>query len=418
MLAGTVVGGIAGYLVLWLTARAVGAAEYAVFGVFWSALFLVVGVLFGIQQEATRVTAAADAAPVATSPRSSLWVFGGVAGILVVAVMLASATLWAPASFGAEDADLAVPAAVGSGLSAIVAVASGILAGRRKWLVMGLIIAADGLLRLVAVAVVLALGGGTSALAWAVAAPYVVVVLAFLVIGGRRFLAAGRTMLGYRRLTANAARTVLAASATAVLINGFPLVLAVVEAGMDQALLGSLIFAITLTRAPLLVPLMALQSYLVTAFAMSPERRWRILRTWLGVVAGGAVAFALVAWILGSWALEFFVGTEFALSGALLAALILASGCIGALCVTGPAVLAQNMHTAYAAGWLVASAATVALLFLPIELTAAVPIALAVGPIVGIGIHLGLLRWATRADPAARHPRPSGRPSTTEGSGR
>lgn len=394
MLGGTILTGLAGYLVMWLTARTVGAAEYAVFGVFWSALFLVVGVLFGLQQEATRVVVAgAGKAAVAGRPRSSLWVFSAAAGLVVVAVLLATAFLWAQPALG-EHAMLAVQVAIGSGLSAIVAAASGMLAGRQRWRVLGVVIAADGLLRLLCVGLVLVTLPDPAPLAWAVVAPYVLVVAGLFAIGGRRFIRAGRVALSYRRLISNSAQTVVAASATAVLINGFPLVLSLTARELDAAILGALIFAITLTRAPLLVPLMALQSYLVTAFTLRRNDERRLLVTWLAIVVAGAAAVAAVVWFAGEWALDTFVDAEFALPGSLLAALVLSAGCIGALCVSGPAVLARGLHAAYAIGWVVASVCTVAVLFVPGPYEVVIPAALAAGPVLGVAIHLGSLVWA------------------------
>lgn len=399
MLAGTVLTGVAGYLALWLTARTVGAAEYAPFGVFWSALFLVVGVLFGLQQEATRVVVSADATDAEPARRpSSLWIFAAVAGLLVVVVLLATAVLWAPAALGAE-AVLAVQVAVGSGLSAIVAVASGMLAGRQRWRVLGIVIAADGLLRLGCVGLVLAISPEPGPLAWAVVAPYVLVVGGLFAIGGRRFIRDGRIGLPYRRLAANAAQTVVAASATAVLINGFPLVLSLVARDLEPALLGALIFAITLTRAPLLVPLMALQSYLVTAFTLRRVEERGLLVRWLAIVSAGAVVIAAIVWLAGEWALDVFVGPDFALPAVLLAALVLAAGCIGALCVSGPAVLARGLHAAYAIGWVLASVATVLLLLVPGPIEVMIPVALAAGPLLGVAVHLVLLVRARASVP-------------------
>ncbi|UOE44509.1 hypothetical protein [Agromyces larvae] len=413
MLAGTLVGGVAGYLVLWLTARSLGAAEYAVFGVFWSALYLIVGVLFGLQQEATRAASAsasvsasasgspegpAGASAVGAARRgSSLWVLATASGLLVIAVAIGTAVWWAPESFGTAHSDLSIPVAIGSGLSAVVAVASGLFAGHRRWLLLGVIIAADGVLRLAAVGVATDFGAGTEVLAWAVVAPYVIVIVGCFAIGGRRLIRDGRVDVSFRRLAANSVQTVVAASATALLINGFPLVLALVEASDDATLLGALIFAITLTRAPLLVPLTALQSYLVTAFGAARREAPRLLARWSAIVVGVAVVLAAIAWLAGEWALDAFVGADFALPGSLLAGLVVSSGCIGMLCVTGPAVLARSLHTAYALGWVIASATTIALLFLPLTIEASVPLALAVGPLVGVAVHLGLLRWSGSA---------------------
>jgi O-antigen/teichoic acid export membrane protein len=54
VLGAAVVSGVAGYVVLVLTARFLDAAENADFLVFWGALFGVFGVLIGISSETTR----------------------------------------------------------------------------------------------------------------------------------------------------------------------------------------------------------------------------------------------------------------------------------------------------------------------------------------------------------------------------
>ena len=47
----TVIAGLAGYAVTLLVYRVVGAGSYAIFAVFWAAMYLLIGGLSGIQQE-------------------------------------------------------------------------------------------------------------------------------------------------------------------------------------------------------------------------------------------------------------------------------------------------------------------------------------------------------------------------------
>ncbi|MEB0222588.1 hypothetical protein, partial [Pseudomonas sp. AB12(2023)] len=72
-------------------------------------------------------------------------------------------------------------------------------------------------------------------------------------------------------------------SATAVIINGFPLLLAFFALATEKAELGALILAITITRAPVLVPLMALQSYLITRFSVLASP-WRLIGQALALI--------------------------------------------------------------------------------------------------------------------------------------
>lgn len=55
----TAVSAASSFLVLMLVAGALGPAAYAQFSVFWGALFMLIAMLFGVQQEATRGVSAA-----------------------------------------------------------------------------------------------------------------------------------------------------------------------------------------------------------------------------------------------------------------------------------------------------------------------------------------------------------------------
>ena len=56
ILIATAIAGVASYAVTILIPNQIGLAEYAIFAVFWSTLYFVVGALGGIQQEVTRAT--------------------------------------------------------------------------------------------------------------------------------------------------------------------------------------------------------------------------------------------------------------------------------------------------------------------------------------------------------------------------
>lgn len=395
VLAATVVAGISGYLVMWAVARAVGAADYSIFGVFWSGLFLIVGVLFGVQQETTRATADALHRAVVAEPRSSLWAFAGVLSLVVVAVVLVSGVWWGPATLGADQAGLTLQIALGSAANAIVATISGVVAGARMWRHLGAIIAIDGIVRLGAVLLVLTVTTDPSLLAWAVILPFPLSLGIVLVFSPRPLMRLSKSSLSYRQLATNSLQTMLAASATALVINGFPILLSFFALPTDKALLGALILAITITRAPVLVPLMALQSYLVTRFTGMTSSPWPLIRRAFAVLAGAMVVLAGVTALWGTAAFELLIGEEFALSTAALVPLVVSSGFIGALCVTGPALLAAGQHRGYAAGWLLSSVVALGLLFLPIELSTKAALALSVGPVCGLVVHLVVLRGAS-----------------------
>ena len=392
ILGATVIAGVAGYVVTWRVYTEAGAAGYGVFSVFWSALFLVVGVLFGLQQESTRATAqtvsgrGADAA--ATRRTTSLWAFAAVAALTVGVVVIATSVLWAIPSLGAANADLAWFVALGSALNCLVAAASGVMAGAGMWRQLAAIVALDGILRVVGVVGVLNVTHDIVPLAIAVILPFPLSLLIVFLSAPRSLIENARVSVGVRRLIANTGRTMLAASATAVLINGFPLVLSFFAGPDNHASLGSLVLAVTLTRAPILVPLTALSSLLVSRFSHHPERTGRTVATLLAGIAAVILMLCAAAWLFGEPVMQIIFGEQFDLGAGVLVALIASSGLIGALFVSGSAVLARNLHGLYAIGWVVASAVTLALLFLPLPLAGRAALALAVGPAVGLVVHL------------------------------
>jgi O-antigen/teichoic acid export membrane protein len=397
LLSASLVSGVAGYLTLWTVARTLGATDYAVFGVFWSALFLIVGVLFGLQQESTRATAEAIVGIDGDMRRSSLLTYAIVAAFLVVAIVSLSSIWWATLAFGAGEVGLWIQVASGAGFNAIVAVSIGMFAGASRWRLVALMVVVDGVLRLVGVLVALALGATPAALAWAVVLPFPVTMAVAIVAAPRLLVRLSRSPLGYSQLASNSLHTVAAASATAVLINGFPLVLSFFADQGESAELGALIFAITLTRAPLLVPLMALQSFLVTRFTTQPGEILRGIRTITTWIAATVAVLGILVAVAGEWALEVFVGPEFGLGPVVLVILVVSSGLIAVLCTTGPALLASGRHRAYAVGWVVASIVAVVMLFAPVGLEVRASLALTVGPLAGIVVHICALRAASRA---------------------
>ncbi len=86
-----------------------------------------------------------------------------------------------------------------------------------------------------------------------------------------------------------AAHSIAAAGASAILVMGFPVLLKATSGDLGAAG-GVVILAVTLTRAPLLVPLTAMQGNLIAHFVDQRTERLRALVGPAAVVAGvGAV---------------------------------------------------------------------------------------------------------------------------------
>jgi hypothetical protein len=194
-----------------------------------------------------------------------------------------------------------------------------------------------------------------------------------------------------RRLVGNSSKTIVGATATAVLVSGLPLFIGASAVGEPDALVGALIFNITITRAPLVIPFLALQSYLIVHFREARASAGRELaRILMGVLALTAIA-SVVAGLFAPAVIEALFGPGYALSGWTVAALVASAGLTGALCVTGPATIARSGHTAFVTGWVIAAVTLIATLFAPFDLTSRTIVALTLAPLLGLSVHVGYL---------------------------
>lgn len=396
ILIATAVSGVTSYVAQTVVFGTLDAEDYAVFAIFWSFMYLVVGTLAGIQQEVTRGTRAqvVGAAPQVNRARN----FGLVAAAVVFVAVVASAPLWVSAAFPQGGWSFVWPLAIGTASSVMVAVLCGSLYGISQWKPLAALMVADALLRLVAIGIVIAIGGDTVALAWAVALPLpgaIVLLWPFI-----RASIVGKTQLdvGYRAVTWNASRTMVAAVSTGIMVSGFPLVLQLTSADEPKALVGLYVFCITLARAPLIVVAMSLQSYFLVTFRDAGTAFWRPFLGLQATVFAGGVVLAGLAWWLGPLVFAFVYPDKQTPDGLFLAVLILSSALVGSMCVSAPAVLARSEHVVYAGGWAAAAVVTVVVLTLPLEFTTRTLVSLVVGPIAGLIVYSVYLVRTHRTD--------------------
>lgn len=392
MLVGTAAIGLSGLLILAIAARALGAEDYAGFGVFWSATFFVVAVLFGAQQESTRSVAQRGSTP----RGANLLVFAVVLGGLSAAAVAVTSPVWRPTTLDGHD--MIVAAVVVAGLAySMTGVLAGALAGDARWNGYSAMLVAEGASRLLLVGVVIAVAGGASMLAWSVVAAYPVAIGAGLLSLRRRSLGL-RVDDSLRQLVANAGKTMVAAASVAALVNGFPLLMSTFSRGASESLVGALTLSVMLTRAPLLVPLMAMQGLLIKRFSEAQTPLMSTVGRLVGVCVATSALLGLAAGLVGPVVLRSFFGPEFELQGRTLGLLVLSSGLIGALSVTSPALIACNRHGRNIVGWLAAVVVSMAVLALsPGALDVRVPASLLAGPALGVAVHLTMLRRSAAA---------------------
>jgi O-antigen/teichoic acid export membrane protein len=385
--AATVISALCGYAVLYLAARNLEPAGFSVFAVFWGAFGLFAGAANGLLQESTREVRQARQLGNFGGPRSSpIRVAAGVGVVSAVAIIVTS-PLWSWHVFS-ESRMLSV-ALLAAGLAGFCLHATllGMLAGVDRWSQYGALIVGDAAMRVTVATITFLLGWGLGGYLWATVAGSTAWLALLLASPSSRAAARLVTPGTTTTFLRGASHSIAAAGASAILVMGFPVLLKATSADLGAAG-GVVILAVTLTRAPLLVPLTAMQGNLIAHFVDQRRRRLRSLVTPVAVVAVLGAAAVLVAGLLGPWLLRTAFGPEYQLGGALLAWFTAAAVMIALLTLTGAATVAAALHRAYAVGWISATLASTLLLLLPWPLETRTVVALLCGPLVGIAVHV------------------------------
>ncbi len=396
ILTATIVSGVVSYVVTWLVPRHIGFADYTIFAVFWASLYLVVGALFGVQQEVTRGTTLLETG----APRqiSRARNFGAVAALIVFASIVATAELWVHAVFPVEGWNLVWPLAVGTASYVLVAVLAGSLYGVAAWKPLALMMTTDAGLRLAAIAATLAFTSNVVALAWAAVAPFPVALAVLWPLIRRSIVGRSQLDVGYRALTWNVARTIVAAASAGIMVSGFPLLLGLLSRGAPKAVVGLYILTITLVRAPLIIISMSLQSYFVVTFRDELHGFWKRFLAIEALVIASGIVLAGVGWLLGPFVFGFLFPGQLRPEGWFIAVLVLSSALVGALAISAPAVLARSQHFVYSAGWVASAVVTIAVVALPLDFGLRTVLALVIGPVAGLIVHgTYLIRATTRS---------------------
>lgn len=401
----TAVTALCGYLVLYLAARNLDPAGFSVFGVFWGAFGLVTGAANGLLQEATREVRSARYAVLSAGPQTHPLRVAAVIGVVAAAVIVVSAPLWGRHVFVSAPVLSVVLLSVGLAGFCMHATLLGMLAGAGRWTQYGSLMVTDAVMRVALAAVTFALSWGLVGFLWATVcgavAWLVLLVASPATRSAAKLVAYGDTATFLR----GAAHAIAAAGASAILVMGFPVLLKATSGNLG-ATGGVVILAVTLTRAPLLVPLTAMQGNLIAHFVDQRSERMRALAGPAAVVLGLGAVGVTAAFLAGPWLLRVGFGASYRADGALLAWLTAAAVSIALLTLTGAAAVAAALHRAYSLGWIGATVASTLLLLLPLELQTRTVVALLCGPLVGIVVHLAALRIAPPTGPAPLPPTP------------
>lgn len=413
----TVFAAASGFIVIWLASHTVDAAHYAEFQAYWGLFFALTGAIDGLMQETTRAVADAGSPPrpapaAGASDRSRVapagatrifgapWRLAGWVAAIAAAVAAALSMVLMPQLVSGPTVTAGALLAVGLASYAFQAALSGILSGLKAWRRYAFLIACDSGVRLAAcVAAWWFRLGIISLLVITVlgAASWLLVLAADPEVKQRISCRVG---VSVARLARGAAAAMLATGASAALITGFPVfVKAAFGTGSgagSSITIGGIILAVTLTRAPILVPLQRFQSALIVRFVDNRAHIYRAITAPVGLTLAAGCLGAGLAWLFGPAIMRVFFPADLFVPGPVLAALTFASAFTGSLMITGAAALAAEKHRLYVAGWVAASAVAFGVLFLPVNLAAGVCAALIAGPAAGIAIHLAALRGHSR----------------------
>lgn len=393
----TALSALCGYAVLYLAARDLEPAGFSVFGVFWGAFGLASGAAFGLLQETTREIRSAvhaDGQENSASERAHPMRVAAGVGLAAAVSIAATSPLWSAQVF-IEDRLLSVALlCVGLAGFCLHTTLLGALAGINRWSEYGALMVADAALRVALAAATFVVGWGLGGYLWATVAGSIAWLLMLFTSpttrSAARLLAVSPTVTFVR----GAGHSIAAAGASAVLVMGFPVLLKVTSGSDLGAAGGVVILAVTLTRAPLLVPLTAMQGNLIAHFVDQRPHRMKALVAPAALIGGLGVIGVGLAGTLGPWALQEAFGAQYLADGALLAWFTAAAVAIALLTLTGAATVAAALHRAYSAGWLCATVASTLLLLLPLELEVRTVVALLCGPLLGIAMHLTALSLA------------------------
>lgn len=200
---------------------------------------------------------------------------------------------------------------------------------------------------------------------------------------------------------------------TALLITAYPALVQLTTSparlglsAVDTAtVMGACLLAISLTRAPIMMPLTAFVGVAISAFTGHTGSVASAVRRPFALLGAVGLLGAVAAWPIGPWFLRAFK-PEYDLPGWYFAALTASSVLMAWLTILGALALATNRHVLYIAGWAAASAVAIACLCLPLPLTTTTVLSVSAGPLVGCALLLIALstgRESARRDRPALH---------------
>ena len=366
---GTLASGVLAYAFNVLAARSLGPESYGAVGALWAGMFLLAVLLFRpVEQTLSR--AVADQVARGTDARPAVRSAAKLTIAIALLATVALAAAWQPLTSGLFGGEPILTVALIAGVAGYGAsyFARG-LAGGVKWFGgYGIVLLADGAIRVVLALPLLLVASQTVA----------AVAIAAAAVGGALAPLLSRKRAALRRLDGeragaypmgDAVRFALPAGVIAgceqILVSGGPL-LVLIEGGEGAAAAAGVLFAATLLmRAPVFLfqgVAASLLPNLTTFRARGDEARLhRATALTAFALAGLAAVMAAAALVVGPTAMELLYGDDFVATRVDLALLALGIGGFLAACTFCQALLARGQGAAAALRWSAAAITFVAL---------------------------------------------------------
>lgn len=398
------------FLVTWLAARSLTIEDNKDFLVFWSLTSLVFATLLGVQQESARLIGSHHLSKgnSASVPRQrtynplmvATWV-----GLTCALIFAALTPVWLGTVLPAGDWRTVLLITLVTAVYACHVYCIGAMAGTRSWTEYALLISTGGIFCFLCTLLVSVVGGSLLAfqLSFLATAFLWLIFVAFSprVRSATRLRLVGRPGAAYRSMLL----AVGTAVAMAAMSTGFPIFLEATSSKAEtesDALLAAIILGISITRAPIMMPLQAFQGVAVSYFLAHAQRPTAALLKPVGALLALGAVGAGAAYLLGPWLFdEIYEKYAGQLDGAFLAALTFAAALLAVTTLSGTAALAMGAHRIYLAGWVVTVVVAFGCLLLPLDLETKTIVALMASPVIGAAAHLAGMEVLSRTQTSA-----------------
>ncbi|MFC6353090.1 hypothetical protein ACFP6B_04170 [Rothia nasimurium] len=398
------------FLVTWLAARSLTVEDNKDFLVFWSLTSLVFATLLGVQQESARLIGSHHLSKgnSASVPRQRTYnplVVATWVGLTCALIFAALTPVWLGTVLPAGDWRTVLLITLVTAVYACHVYCIGAMSGTRSWTEYALLISTGGIFCFLCTLLVSVVGGGLLAfqLSFLATAFLWLIFVAFSprVRSATRLRLVGRPGAAYRSMLL----AVGTAVAMAAMSTGFPIFLEATSSKAEtesDALLAAIILGISITRAPIMMPLQAFQGVAVSYFLAHAQRPTAALLKPVGALLALGAVGAGAAYLLGPWLFdEIYEKYTGQLDGAFLAALTFAAALLAVTTLSGTAALAMGAHRIYLAGWVVTVVVAFGCLLLPLDLETKTIVALMASPVIGAAAHLAGMEVLSRTQTSA-----------------